>query len=51
MPIMQLLLFGYAINNDPRHLPAVLLDQDRSTMSRSVAEALGATGYFASCAR
>ncbi|MBN9318533.1 MAG: ABC transporter permease [Caulobacterales bacterium] len=47
VPIMQLLLFGYAINNDPRHLPAVLLDQDRSVMSRSAAEAIRNTGYFA----
>jgi ABC-2 type transport system permease protein len=47
LPIGQLLLFGYAINNDPRDLPAVLLDLDRSVFSRSVAAAIENTGYFA----
>ncbi len=46
MPVVQLLLFGYAINTDPRHLPTVVLDEDRSTFSRSVLAALGNTGYF-----
>ncbi|MBI1407782.1 MAG: ABC transporter permease subunit [Caulobacter sp.] len=46
VPIVQLLLFGYAINNDPRHLPAVLLDQDRSVFSRSLAASLANTDYF-----
>ncbi len=46
IPIIQLMLFGYAINADPKHLPAVLLDQDRSDYSRSVAAALKNTGYF-----
>ena len=46
MPVMQLMLFGYAINTDPRHLPTVVLDEDRTTLSRSVLAALGNTGYF-----
>jgi ABC-2 type transport system permease protein len=46
VPIVQLLLFGYAINNDPRHLPAIVLDQDRSAFSRSMLEALANTRYF-----
>jgi len=46
VPIVQLLLFGYAINNDPRHLPAIVLDQDRSAFSRSALSALANTGYF-----
>ncbi len=46
VPIVQLLLFGYAINNDPRHLPAMVLDQDRSQFSRSVLVALDNTQYF-----
>ncbi|HYE44739.1 MAG TPA: ABC transporter permease [Caulobacter sp.] len=46
VPIMQLLLFGYAINNDPKDLPAIVLDQDRSAFSRSVLVALDNTGYF-----
>lgn len=47
LPIGQLLLFGFAINNDPRDLPAVLLDEDRSIYSRSLAAAIENTGYFA----
>ncbi len=46
MPVMQLMLFGYAINTDPRHLPTVVLDEDQSTLSRSVLAALANTGYF-----
>jgi ABC-2 type transport system permease protein len=46
MPIMQLLLFGYAINNDPKGLPAAILSADHSTITRSIVAALGNTGYF-----
>ncbi len=46
MPIVQLLLFGYAINNDPRSLPTAVLAQDHGVMARSVLSALTNTGYF-----
>lgn len=46
IPIVQLLLFGYAINNDVRHIPTVVYDQDRSPASRDLARSLEATGYF-----
>jgi ABC-2 type transport system permease protein len=46
MPIMQLMLFGYAINNDPHHLPAAVLVQDNGRFSRSVLSAIDQTGYF-----
>ena len=46
MPIVQLLLFGYAINNDPRQLPTAVLVQDRGVMARPVLNALTNTGYF-----
>jgi ABC-2 type transport system permease protein len=46
IPIMQLLLFGYAINNDPRHLPVAVLVQDQWRFARSTLAALDATGYF-----
>ncbi|MEI9852452.1 MAG: ABC transporter permease [Sphingomonas sp.] len=46
VPLVQLLLFGYAINNDPRHLPTAVLVQDNSTMSRSALSAIARTGYF-----
>jgi len=46
IPVVQLLLFGYAINNDPRGLPVAALVQDHGAMSRSVITALERTGYF-----
>ena len=39
MPIIQLIMFGFAINSDPRHLPTALIDRDHSTFSRSVVRA------------
>jgi ABC-2 type transport system permease protein len=47
IPILQLVLFGYAINTDPKSLPTAIVDHDRSTFSRSVASAIANTGYFA----
>lgn len=46
MPIIQLLLFGYAINAEPRHLPTAVLIQDDSTFSRSIVGALKHSLYF-----
>jgi ABC-2 type transport system permease protein len=46
MPIVQLLLFGYAINNDPRNLPMAVLVQDQGPMARSTLSALVNSGYF-----
>lgn len=46
MPIIQLLLFGYAINDDPRNLPTIVLDLDQSAFSRSVLGAMETSGYF-----
>lgn len=46
MPIVQLLLFGYAINNDPRDLPTAVLVQDQGPMARSTLAALVNSGYF-----
>ena len=39
IPIMQLIMFGFAINSDPRHLPTALIDRDHSTFSRSIVKA------------
>ena len=47
IPILQLVLFGYAINTDPKALPTALVDFDRSEFSRSIAAAIDNTGYFA----
>jgi ABC-2 type transport system permease protein len=46
IPVMQLLLFGYAINTTPRHLPTAVLLQEDSDLGRSVLEALKNTSYF-----
>ena len=47
IPIIQLVLFGFAINSDPKHLPTMLLDVDRSEFSRSIVRALANSDYFA----
>ncbi len=46
MPIVQLLLFGYAINADPRGLPMAVHVQDHSAYSRSILAALENSSYF-----
>jgi ABC-2 type transport system permease protein len=46
IPVLQLLLFGYAINSDPRDLPAAVLVRDHSTFSRSLLVALENSDYF-----
>lgn len=46
MPVLQLLLFGYAINNDPRHLPTVVEVRDDGPMTRSLLASLKASSYF-----
>ncbi|TDU28402.1 ABC-2 type transport system permease protein [Panacagrimonas perspica] len=46
VPIMQLTLFGFAINNDPKHLPTAVVDADRTEMSRSLVAAVQNSGYF-----
>jgi ABC-2 type transport system permease protein len=46
IPIIQLLLFGYAINDNPHHLPTGILVQDNGEFSRSILAAIRNTGYF-----
>ena len=46
IPLMQLTLFGYAINTDPKHLPTVVLSYDQSDLTRSFVAALQNTGYY-----
>ena len=47
VPVMQLLLFGFAINNDPKHLAAALVPLGHGHYARAVAQALETTGYYA----
>ncbi len=46
IPVMQLILFGFAINSDPKHLPTAFLDNDHSAFSRLFETALKETDYF-----
>ena len=46
LPLLQLILFGYAINTDVRHMPTVVFDQDGTAASRALAEQLRATGFY-----
>jgi len=46
IPVMQLLLFGYAINSDVRHMPTVIYDQDRSAEARDLVRRLVVTGFY-----
>jgi ABC-2 type transport system permease protein len=46
IPVIQLVLFGFAINSDPKHLPTALNVQDASVYSRTLVRALENSGYF-----
>ena len=46
IPLLQVVLFGYAINTDPRHLPTAVVDYDRSEFTRSIVAGLANSGYF-----
>jgi ABC-2 type transport system permease protein len=46
VPIIQLILFGFAINSDPKHLPLALVDADRSEFSRAFVAGLENSAYF-----
>ena len=46
IPILQLILFGFAINADPKQLPTAVLDADHSPYARSVVQGLRNSGYF-----
>ncbi len=46
VPVMQLVLFGYAINSDPKHLPTALFSQDHSVFTRTLVKGLENSDYF-----
>ncbi|MDO8377546.1 ABC transporter permease [Phenylobacterium sp.] len=46
LPVIQLLLFGYAINSEPRHLPTAVLVQEDSVFARSILTSLKNSAYF-----
>lgn len=47
IPIFQLLLFGFAINSDPKNLPTAILSYDNSILARNIVTGLKNSGYFA----
>ena len=46
IPLLQLILFGFAINSDPRHLPTVLRIADHGPVERAVVAAMEQSSYF-----
>jgi ABC-2 type transport system permease protein len=45
-PVLQLVLFGFAVNTDVTRVPTVLVDQDRSAASRGLVDRFTRSGYF-----
>jgi ABC-2 type transport system permease protein len=46
IPVLQLLMFGFAIQTDVRHIPTVVLDESRTPASRDIIQAFEHTGSF-----
>lgn len=46
IPLIQLVLFGFAINSDPKHLPAALVAPTQDRYTRAIVSALELTGYY-----
>ena len=46
IPILQMVIFGFAINSDPKHLPTVVLTADHSVFSRTIVAAMQNSQYF-----
>ncbi len=46
IPMIQLILFGYAINSDPKHLPTAIYAADNSVFSRTIVWAMRNSSYF-----
>lgn len=46
IPVAQLILFGYAINSDPKHLPTAIVNGDRGPVSRAIVATLQTSAYY-----
>ncbi|MBI3395313.1 MAG: ABC transporter permease [Spirochaetia bacterium] len=46
LPLIQMTIFGFAVSNEVKNLPAIVYDGDRSELSREIISALGRGGYF-----
>jgi ABC-2 type transport system permease protein len=51
VPLMQMIIFGYAINFDPRGLPTAVVSAEQTPVTRSIVAALENSGYFRVTAR
>jgi ABC-2 type transport system permease protein len=51
LPVIQTVIFGYAVNMDVRAVPTAVLDRDNTTQSRQMLAALFASGHFKEIAR
>ena len=49
IPMIQLILFGYAINTNPKHLPTAVYASDNSSFSRTIVWGLRNSSYFDVC--
>lgn len=45
-PILQLIMFGYVVGSDVTNIPTAIVDQDRTVVSRELADSFENTGYF-----
>ncbi|MGA2083071.1 MAG: ABC transporter permease [Holophaga sp.] len=46
LPLIQLFLFGFVINSDPKQMPTAIIDADRTEITRTVVATMKASGYF-----
>jgi len=46
LPLIQLFLFGYVINSDPKQMPTAIIDADQTEITRTVVATMKASGYF-----
>ena len=46
IPLVQLMLFGFAINSDPKRLPTLIVDADGGPFARTLVQAMTHSGYF-----
>ncbi|QRN04658.1 ABC transporter permease subunit [Legionella sp. MW5194] len=46
IPLLQLILFGFAINNNPRHLPTAIVNNDPSPLTRRILSGMENSTYF-----
>ena len=46
IPLIQLILFGFAINGDPKHLPTVIVAHEQTPFTRAIVQGLENSGYF-----